>query len=294
MKQFSLIITLSLAFICHCGIVNAARPVAARDTFNQYVIDNKTVDEFDGTQLEGKKIVSYRISTVRSSAEDAIRIHNIRPTGAAQSADPVYVIDGKLASKKQLEKLAPARIKSMTIVKNGSVKEVRQYPGWENGVFLIETWEEDPVPSSKDAQVNIGYGTTTNRDLSYSVSTVKPEENEFYTNMYDYLRGKVAGVEVHTDNTIFIRGHNSMNASMAPLILLDGVEITDLSLVNPYDVYSVTVLKDASSAIYGMKGANGVILITTKLGQQAKEHEIAVERMAKEEAKAARKARRAH
>lgn len=107
--------------------------------------------------------------------------------------------------------------------------------------------------------------------------------------MYDYLRGKVAGVEVRPDNTIFIRGHNSMYASTDPLILLDGTEITDLSIVNPYDVYSVDVLKDASSAIYGMKGANGVILITTKSGQQSKEEELAAERKAREAARAARK-----
>ena len=89
----------------------------------------------------------------------------------------------------------------------------------------------------------------------------------FFTNMYDYLRGKVAGVQVNPDNSIYIRGINSREASRAPLILLDGLEIEDLSTINPQDVYSVDVLKDASTAIYGLKGANGVILITTKRGK---------------------------
>ena len=114
----------------------------------------------------------------------------------------------------------------------------------------------------------------------------------FYTNMYEYLRGKVAGVEVRPDNSIFIRGHNSMYSSMDPLILVDGTEITDLSVINPMDVYSIDVLKDASSAIYGMKGANGVILITTKAGQQVKEKEAAAKRQAQENAKSSRKNRK--
>ena len=101
------------------------------------------------------------------------------------------------------------------------------------------------------------------------VVVIEPtDENEYFTNMFDYLRGRVAGVHVGPDNTIIIRGLNSMQASTEPLILLDGVEITDLNLVNPRDVYSVDVLKDASAAIYGMKGANGVILITTKRHQE--------------------------
>ena len=258
------------AVVCSYGNVQAATPAAAQDTLNQYVIDNKPVEQFDGSQLEGKTIVSYRISTARSSSKDAIRIHTIRTKGSAQSEGPVYVLDGKRVTKKQIEKLAPSRIKSMTVVKNGSLKEVRQYPGWENGVYLIETWEEERPADTKDTQVNIGFGVTDSRDLSYSVTSVKAEDNVVYSNMYDYLRGKVAGVEVRPDKTIFIRGHGSMNASMQPLILLDGTEITDLSIINPYDVYSVDVLKDASSAIYGLKGANGVILITTKAGQQAK------------------------
>ena len=270
MKTLAYIFPLLFAVVCSYGISQAAPlPAAAPDTLNQYVIDSQTIEEFDGSQLEGKKIVSYRITTVRSSATDAIRIHNIRTKGDAPTNEPVYVLDGKQVTKKQIEKLAPSRIKSMTVVKNGKLKEVRQYPGWENGVYLIETWEEERPADSKDTQVNTGFGMTDSRDFSYSVSSVKSDDNVVYSNMYDYLRGKVAGVEVRPDKSIFIRGHGSMNASMQPLILLDGTEITDLSLVNPYDVYSVDVLKDASTAIYGMKGANGVILITTK-GQQAK------------------------
>lgn len=268
MKTFPIILSLMITAGLSCDTLHAAQYVAAPDTLNQYVIDNDTVEAFDGSQLEGKTIVSYRISTIPSTKKDAIRIHTIRTKGAAKTADPVYVINGKPVSKKQVEKLNPASIKSMVIVKNGKLKEVQKYPGWENGVYLIETWEEDRP--SKDTQVKIGYGEADKQDISYSISSIKPDENEFYTSIYDYLRGRVPGVEVREDNTIFIRGHSSMRASMQPLILVDGTEITDLSIINPNDVYSIDVLKDASTAIYGMKGANGVILITTKAGEQAK------------------------
>ena len=143
-----------------------------------------------------------------------------------------------------------------------------------------------------DEQVNVGYGTTDKKDLTYAVSSVKVDEKEIsYSNMYDYLRGRVPGVLIGPDNSITIRGNNSVNSSNEPLILLDGVEITDLSSVSPNDVYSVDVLKDASTAIYGMRGANGVILITTKGAQFAKQAAAEAKKKEKAERKAARKAK---
>ena len=125
------------------------------------------------------------------------------------------------------------------------------------------------MASQRDTRVNIGYDRVADsRELSYSVGSIKSDEHEHYTNMYDYLRGKVAGVYVGQDNSIIIRGVTTINASTAPLILVDGVECNDLSLVNPNDVASVDVLRDGNTSIYGLKGANGVILITTRKGPQ--------------------------
>ena len=147
--------------------------------------------------------------------------------------------------------------------------------------------------SAADDEVNIGYGSVSKDDLTYSVSTLKPNSDvEMYTNMYDYLRGKVPGVEVGPENnmsSIHIRGISSINASTAPLVLLDGSEVPDLDSVSPYDVYSVSVLKDASSSIYGVRGANGVIMITTKGAQQQIEEEAAAKKKEREERRAARK-----
>jgi TonB-dependent SusC/RagA subfamily outer membrane receptor len=144
-----------------------------------------------------------------------------------------------------------------------------------------------------DQAVEMGYGTVNKEDLTYSVSSLKPEENEIssYSNMYDYLRGRVPGVSVSANNKIQIRGNNSINAGTEPLIIVDGTE-TDLDAINPRDVYSVDVLKDASSSIYGVRGAGGVIIITTKSARYFNEQQAKAKKEAKEREKAAKKAAR--
>ena len=284
MKQPVLIVSLLLAFVCGNGTLKAAPPVAASDTLDYYVINGRPVDRFDGSQVAGKKIVSYDITVITPANQGPVRVHEIttegyshppvtvtvRPTGASDTVEPSYVIDGKQASKKEFERLNPAVIKSITVEKDGVIK--------------VETKEDRRAANAKDTQVNIGYGEADSRDLTYSVGSVKSRENGFYTNMYEYLRGRVAGLQFGPDNAIYIRGKNSMNSSTQPLILVDGVEISDINIINPNDVYSVDVLKDASAAIYGIKGANGVILINTKTGRLAKEQEAS----AKSQAKASR------
>ena len=113
--------------------------------------------------------------------------------------------------------------------------------------------------------VDVGYGVQDRDHVTTSVSNVKVEKREAmtYSNMYDYLRGRVPGVQVTSDNRIIIRGIGTNSDSFDPLILVDGVEITDLSTIDPQYVKSVDVIKDGSSAIYGMQGANGVIIIKT-------------------------------
>ena len=118
----------------------------------------------------------------------------------------------------------------------------------------------------EDDGVDIGYGVQDKDHVTTAVSNVKVKKNEAqtYSNMYDYLRGRVPGVQVTSDNRIIIRGIGTNSDATDPLILVDGVEMSDLSGINPSDVDSVDVIKDGSSAIYGMQGANGVIIIKTR------------------------------
>ena len=117
----------------------------------------------------------------------------------------------------------------------------------------------------EDDKVDVGYGTQSKSDLTTAVSNlkVKKTDSQTYSSMYDYLRGRVPGVMVTSDNRIIIRGIGTNSNNTDPLILVDGVQMTDLSNINPADVKSVDVIKDGSSAIYGMQGANGVVIIKT-------------------------------
>ena len=130
---------------------------------------------------------------------------------------------------------------------------------------LIAGCGSSSMASSENEEVNIGYGTVQEGGRTTSVSKVKPTRNEIqtYNTIYDYLVGRVPGVQV-IDKHIYIRGLGTNSDVTDPLILVDGIELQDISIINPIDVESVEVIKDGSSSIYGMRGANGVILITTK------------------------------
>ena len=122
------------------------------------------------------------------------------------------------------------------------------------------------TPREKEDPVNVGFTTVDRKDLTTSVSVVKAQDNYTpYRDIYEMIQGKCAGVDVD-GNKVTIRGVNSINSSTDPLFVVDGVPQTGgVGWVSPNDVQSITVLKDAAScAIYGSRGANGVILIDLK------------------------------
>jgi len=129
-----------------------------------------------------------------------------------------------------------------------------------------------------DEVVVVGYGTTTKQSFTGTVKTIKSEnvESKSISNVSQALAGEVAGVTVintsgqpGTTATIRVRGLGSVNGNRDPLYVLDGVPFSgSLNSINPNDIESTTILKDATAtAIYGSRGANGVILLTTKSGK---------------------------
>lgn len=158
----------------------------------------------------------------------------------------------------------------------------------------------DPSGSSYlEEEINVGYGRTKRGDLSYSVSKVEIDEKQIssYTSIWDYLNGRVAGVHIgNAENggtpEIRIRGISSINLSNQPLLIVDGVETADISYLSPHDIASVEVLKDASASIYGSRGANGVILFTTKSAQEAAQAEAAARKAERQAEKEKKKAER--
>jgi len=144
-------------------------------------------------------------------------------------------------------------------------------------------------PTALNEVVVIGYGTRLKKDLTGSVTaiTAKDFNKGSITTPEQLIAGKVAGVQITSNggapgsgSTIRIRGGASLNASNSPLIVIDGVPVSNngisgaanaLALINPNDIESFNILKDASAtAIYGSRASNGVIIITTKKGKSGK------------------------
>ena len=154
------------------------------------------------------------------------------------------------------------------------------------------TMEDDAI--LLDEAVIIGYGVVKKSDATGSVMAIKPDEMSkgITTSAQDMMMGKLAGVSVVNNGgtpgggaTIRIRGGSSLSASNDPLIVIDGLALDNdgikgmsngLAMINPNDIETMTVLKDASStAIYGSRASNGVIIITTKKGQTGSKAKIA-------------------
>ncbi len=173
------------------------------------------------------------------------------------------------------------------IVKSGATLQF-SYMGYKTielpaqAVMSVKMGEDTEV---LDEVVVVGYGVVKKNDATGSVTAIKPDamNKGLQTNAQDMLQGKIAGVNITSDGgapgggaSIRIRGGSSLSASNSPLIVIDGLAMDNngipgagnpLSMVNPNDIETFTVLKDASAtAIYGSRASNGVIIITTKKG----------------------------
>lgn len=160
--------------------------------------------------------------------------------------------------------------------------ETQRIPVGDQSIINL-TMQEDV--SSLDEVVVVGYGTQRKSDLTGAISSVGSEtlQERPVTNVVQALQGNAAGVHVSTNMrpgelpAVRIRGNRSINASNDPLYVIDGIPVISqlgvnsfsLNDINPNDIESVEILKDASAtAIYGSRGANGVILVTTKKGKK--------------------------
>ena len=143
-----------------------------------------------------------------------------------------------------------------------------------NGKTIFNIVLEEDTETLEEVVV-VGYGVQRKSDLTGSVASVKASDALKTTpsgNVSDALQGRMAGVSVLSgsgdpsqDNTIRVRGINSITAETGPLVVVDGFIGGSLQNLNPSDIQSIEVLKDASAtAVYGSRGANGVILVTTK------------------------------
>ena len=161
---------------------------------------------------------------------------------------------------------------------------VFSYIGYLSQEITVGNQAAINVTLSEDSQaldevVVVGYGVMRKSDVTGSIGVAKGDEltkNQNFSAL-DNLRGKVSGVNIFSNssqpgaysNRVVIRGMATINASSNPLYVVDGVVMENFDLVNPNDIESMEVLKDASAAaIYGARGANGVIMVTTKRGKK--------------------------
>ena len=155
------------------------------------------------------------------------------------------------------------------------------YLGYDDYVFSVgdeDNYIVSMVPSEANVlneSVAIGYGTTTKKEITGSVTSLKSDDFDLgsFTSATGMLQGKVAGLEVVNPNggdpeasfQLLLRGTNTLKAGQGPLIIIDGVADADVRNINFQEVESVDVLKDGSAAaIYGTRGTNGVVIITTR------------------------------
>ncbi|WP_339624864.1 TonB-dependent receptor [uncultured Winogradskyella sp.] len=159
---------------------------------------------------------------------------------------------------------------------------VISYLGFQTQEIIVTNNKPLAIALQDDAEslnevVLIGYGTQNKKEVTGAVSVVSSETIEKLkpTRIEQALQGQVAGVNIVSNggspgaaSTISIRGI-STNGDSRPLILVDGTIVEDLSVINPNDIDTINILKDATAGIYGVRAANGVILITTKSGRKS-------------------------
>lgn len=167
-------------------------------------------------------------------------------------------------------------------VKSGNATLVLTYMGYKTKEVELKgkttiNIELEEIQQTLEEVVVVGYGSVKKSDLTGSVATISGADlkKQPITNIAEALTGRLAGVRVtssegspDSDINIRIRGGGSLTQDGSPLLIVDGFPVNSINDISPSDVETVTVLKDASStAIYGSRGANGVILITTKSGK---------------------------
>jgi TonB-linked SusC/RagA family outer membrane protein len=180
----------------------------------------------------------------------------------------------------------------LTVTATGSVMLEVSYVGFQTKMVSVAQQTDinivlENTVTGLDDVVVVGYGTQTKRDLTGSVSQVKTAQLESAPvyNIGEALKGQSSGVQV-TNNSgapgariqVRIRGGNSMIGSNTPLFVVDGFPITGgIDFLNPSDIESINILKDASAtAIYGSRGANGVVIITSKRGKTGQKSQVSV------------------
>jgi iron complex outermembrane receptor protein len=184
-------------------------------------------------------------------------------------ADNAYLTDdwGELAFPEVTDR------DSLIIYLPGGRSAVMSLDGLDSALVQLKKHRAYAGNNSQDRMIGIGYGSVNERNRTTPSSTIDVQElmkTQNFTSLYDLLQGRVAGLSISTTGgntySATIRGQKTFYGSNEPLVVIDGIPVGDLStangMINVRDIKTIDVLKEGS--IYGSRGANGVILITTK------------------------------
>jgi TonB-dependent SusC/RagA subfamily outer membrane receptor len=195
----------------------------------------------------------------------------VRDTDQKPVSGAMIVIDGNNSGittdlKGRYKLKIPADAKSIRVVTQTGESAESELVGQREVDFSlpVSLKPAGEVKSDED-DVNIGYGKVNKKNLTTNVSKVDSKNDKYvYKNIYEMLRGK-PGVQVN-GNRVIIQGASSLMSGTDPLYVVDGVIVNSIDDIPPETVKSIEILKGSSAAIYGSRGANGVILITLKTG----------------------------
>ncbi|QMU27079.1 SusC/RagA family TonB-linked outer membrane protein [Adhaeribacter radiodurans] len=252
------------------ALVHSGRSNAALKKERNRIEENVTVGTSANRVITIKKVAAFAIEVTGKVADDkGAPLPGVSILIKGTSKGTTTGVDGKFS-------VTVADEKAVLVFDYIGFKSQERVVGNERTINIVLL--EDT--KSLQEVVVIGYGQVKKSDLTGSVVSVKSEQitSTPVTNVLESLQGKVAGLDLTRSSgetgaamNFTLRGNRSLKASNSPLILVDGIQYSSYVDINPNDIASVEVLKDASStAIYGSRGANGVILITTKGGKAGK------------------------
>ncbi len=134
--------------------------------------------------------------------------------------------------------------------------------------------------------------------IAFLAGSVYASAQQQYSDIFEYIRGRVPGVQVGQAGpgqtpSIVIRGVGTNSEHTQPLFIVDGLQVDNIASIDPNNVYQIDIIKDGTSSIYGMQGANGVIMVTTKSAVHAQEMEAAAKKAAKQAKRESKKKNKA-
>lgn len=241
---------------------------------------------FDGTDIVYQVVDNRIVLSKRNESLPLVQQSGKKITGTVLDATGMPIIGANVMVKGTTNGTITDLDGKFTLDVEEGATLVVSYIGFANQEIKVGNQTNLSIAMKEDAEaldelVVVGYGTQTKKDLTGAVASVNLENSIInqkpVTNVFQAVKGSVPGLNIGQASTaggvpsFSVRGTNSISANNSPLVVIDGFVGGSIESVNPLDIESMTVLKDAASAaIYGSQAANGVILITTKRGKSDK------------------------